>query len=583
MGENRLFKKFVRSFLCFVLLPFCAILAGFMIYANQLQMKNDLAQNEDLASQVVSAISQQTELAKNMCNSILQNQSLLNFFDKEYVSSPDLLYYRTTIYEFVKATNGMSDIKLRIYLENDSIPMGFGVFYPMRYINRGQIFQSFYASGEESVWLDGNFDEDVPENQRLGSGDAYHYLHKIQEGSRLLGVVEAMVPKRVLTIHDTLAQPGPEVVDGRYFYNYSDAPLTEDQVRALGGATGTGHIGSLVYSCWEMPAGPFDVAVISPRTQLTSMAALLVLLLLTVVAVMLGGFFIYNRRMIQDIHYCLDEMAEAIENDFTPPPAGRSGSPIAEVSKRRDEISVLAQRITYLLGQIRSLLDQKVQKETAAKEAVLLALQHQINPHFLYNTMEVFSSRMELAGLYEESGAISAFCRMLRYNMNTKDLMSTLGEEVGQVKYYTAIQRIRDIPFEVHFDIPPELLQERVIRFLLEPFVENSFKYRGGASPLRVSISARALGDQIELLIRNNGEPVSAGRMAELNGRFANGPVSVKSRGTRVGLSNINSRLKLFYGDSHYIHVGCDGETTSFRFTVERRPGGAEGALPESG
>ena len=110
MGENRLFKKFIISYVCFVLLPFSAVLAGVMVYANRLQLKNDMIQNEILASQMVNAISRQTELAENMCSSILQNQSILNFFDKEYVSSPDLSYYRTTIHEFVKTTNGLSDI-----------------------------------------------------------------------------------------------------------------------------------------------------------------------------------------------------------------------------------------------------------------------------------------------------------------------------------------------------------------------------------------------------------------------------------------------------------------------------------------
>ena len=167
MEENRLFIKFLRSFFWFVLLPFCVILTGVTLYANRLQLKNDMAQNENLAAQVVNAVSQQTELAQNMCKSVLQNQSILNFFDKEYSSSSDLLYYRTTIYEFVKTTNGMSDIKLRVYLENDSIPMGFGVFYPMRYIDRGKVFQVFYSSDRESVWLDGNFDGELPENQRI--------------------------------------------------------------------------------------------------------------------------------------------------------------------------------------------------------------------------------------------------------------------------------------------------------------------------------------------------------------------------------------------------------------------------------
>ena len=581
MGENRLFIKFLRSFFCFVLLPFCVILAGVTVYANQLQLKNDLAQNENLAAQVVNAVSQQTELAQNMCKSVLQNQSILNFFDKEYSSSSDLLYYRTTIYEFVKATNGMSDIKLRVYLENSSIPMGFGVFYPMRYIDRGEVFQTFYSSGQESVWLDGNFDGELPENQRLGSGDTYHYLHKIKVGSRLLGVVEAMVPKRVLAVHDVLKQPGPMVVDSCYFYNYTDTPLTEDQLRTFAGNAGTGYTGSLVYSRHELPKGPLSVIVISPRAQITFVAVLAVLLLLAVVAVMLAGFFLYNRRMIQDIHHCLDEMAVAIENDFNPH-AGPPGSSIAEISKRRDEISILAQRITYLLGQIRSLLDQKIQEKTAAKEAVLLALQHQINPHFLYNTMEVFSARMELAGLYEESGAISAFCRMLRYNMNTKDMTVAMKQEIRQVKDYLAIQRIRKIPFEISFDVPPELMEELVIRFLLEPFVENSFKYRGAVSPLYIRIAVQSLGRQMEITIENNGESISPDRMAELNERFRSEPVSVKSPGSHIGLTNINSRLKLFYGEDHYIQVGSSGGITFFRFCVERRalPPQAEKGAP---
>ena len=57
----------------------------------------------------------------------------------------------------------MSDIRLRVYLENTSIPMGFGIFYPMRYINQGEVFQAFYNSGQESIWLDGDFDKELPE------------------------------------------------------------------------------------------------------------------------------------------------------------------------------------------------------------------------------------------------------------------------------------------------------------------------------------------------------------------------------------------------------------------------------------
>ena len=172
MGENRLFTKFLRSFFWFVLLPFCVILAGVTVYANRLQLKNDMAQNENLAAQVVNAVSQQTELAQNMCKSVLQNQSILNFFDKEYSSSSDLLYYRTTIYEFVKTTNGMSDIKLRVYLENDSIPMGFGVFYPMqrRTSTAERFFRHSTAPVRRASGWTGILTASFPKTSALGPG-----------------------------------------------------------------------------------------------------------------------------------------------------------------------------------------------------------------------------------------------------------------------------------------------------------------------------------------------------------------------------------------------------------------------------
>ena len=141
-----------------------------------------------------------------------------------------------------------------------------------------------------------------------------------------------MVPGRVLTAHDVLAQPGFIVVDGCYFYNYSEQSLTEDRLRSFTAGDTAGHTPSLVYSRYELPNGLFDIVVISPRSQITFLAALAILLLLVVVIVMLAGFFAYNRRLIQDIHHCLDEMAAAIENDFNPP-EGPDGFPLPRLQK----------------------------------------------------------------------------------------------------------------------------------------------------------------------------------------------------------------------------------------------------------
>ncbi len=581
MKQNRLFKKLVTLFLCFVLLPFMLLLIALFWHANRLQLENDIAQNENLTLQTISSVRKQTELAENMCKTIIQNPNLIHFLDKQYETTPDLFYYQTTIRDFVKATNGVSDIKLRIFLENPSIPMGFGIFYPIDYIDSTPDFTAFYHSDAESAWLRDPDGSCITKLSLPNRENSHHFMHKILIGSRCIGIIDAAVPNDVYTVTDPLSSEEVSPVDLGHcqMYNYSGRELRAEETEAFTAAPGTGHTQELIYTLKETLTGPSDVLVVTQRSRVTHMQTFLLLSIPLLFAALITVFFLYNQHVIRDIHSCLDEMELAIENNFKVPQE-HGPLPINAVLQRHDEISTLARRINYLLQEIRTLLEQEIQQQTAAKETQLLALQHQINPHFLYNTMEVFSSRMELAGLYEESGAISAFCRMLRYNMNTKEPMVTLADEIQQVKYYLAIQKIRKIPFAVNFDIPDELLHERTIRFLLEPFVENSFKYRRLPDPLHICISARAVGKDMELVIRNNGEPLPTAKVQELNERFANAPASLETNGEHIGLNNINSRLKLFYGDDHFIRVECTESEICFRFLLERKPPVSEPYAP---
>lgn len=567
MRQTRLFRKFAIKFGVFVMFPLMVILGALLAYANRLQLENDIVQNENLTAQTVNTIRRQTELAENMCKTVIQNESLTSFLDRSYENALDLSYYSTTIRDFVKVTNGVSDIRLRLYLENETIPPGFGVFYPIEAIGKLEGFKRFYSADEEEMWIQGDLGKTsgrCPDGRK-----SYHYFHKIRVGSRLLGVIEAEVPQKAFDIMDELSESVlmPIEAKGYYIYNFSGKDLSGRDAERFAAGDGLEYTGRLVISRKEMPAGPFGVIVVTQRSEATALNMILAGVLVLFFAFMLVGFFSYNKRTIRDINSCLDGMERAISSNFAAPDTEAA---LAEerILKRKDEIAVLAGRSRYLLSEIRLLLDREVQQQTAAKEAQLLALQHQINPHFLYNTMEVFSSRMELAGLYEESSAIAAFCQMLRYNMNTQDLMVTLRDEIQQVKYYLAIQKIRRIPFEINFNIPDALLSERCIRFLLEPFVENSFKYRSPSGKLKISILARKTDRGIEIRIGNNGETLAKERVSELNERFENALPSMETRGEHIGLNNINARLKLFYGEEYFIHVESRGGYTEFCFLI---------------
>lgn len=564
MKQRPLFNKLIIRFSLEILAPFIMLLLLFMMFSNHQQLENDIMQNEIVTMQTLNSIQQKTMLVEKMCRTVAQNQRIINFLNKEYDKSHDLEYYQTTIRNFVYTTNGISDIRLKIYMENPTIPMGFGIFYPMDFISPNSEFAQFYSSSGDDIWLNLSDGEQIIKYDSSKQSDYYHYFCKIKTATDCIAVIEASVPKSSYNVSssdsDMLIQPIE--LENCYLYNYTDCELTSEQIQILQEKCKTE---TLIAAVHENDTLPFPVMVVTERSHLSYNWYFTFFLFVAMFTTMTLTFFFYNKRFVGDVHSCLDVMEAAISNNFEVSPDCRFSN---EIIRRNDELSVLALRINYLLQEMRTSLEKEVKQQTITKEAQLSALQHQINPHFLYNTMEIFSSRIELSGLYEESDAISAFCRMLRYNINTKDLMSTIGNEINQIKYYLTIQKLRDIPFEVDFNIPEMLYKAQIIRFIFIPFIENSFEHRGSASPLRIEISAEEKDDCIQITIQNNGEPIPEERLEQLNSLFTSADTELKTSGQHVGLKNINSRLKLFYGNAHYIHVESNNEQTAFRFLI---------------
>lgn len=564
MKQRPLFNKLIIRFVFQILVPFIMLLLFFMLLSNHQQLKNDIMQNEIVTTQTINSIQQKTMLAENMCRTVAQNQNIVNFLNKKYDQMYDLEYYQTTIQNFVAVTNGVSDIKLKIYMENSTIPMGFGIFYPIDFISPNAEFTQFYSSASDDIWLNLAEGENIIKYDTSNQCDYYHYFRKIKTPTQCIAIIEARVPKSSYNIlsDDSNILMQPIELEDCYLYNYTDCDLTEEEIQSL---MENGKNSMLVATLSKNADLPFPVMVVTERSHLSDNWSITFLLFVGMFATMTLAFFFYNKRFVQDIHSCLDVMEVAISNNFEVPPFCKFTN---EITRRNDELSALALRINYLLREMRTSLEKEVKQQTITKEAQLSALQHQINPHFLYNTMEIFSSRMELSGLYEESDAISAFCRMLRYNINTNELMSTIGNELNQIKYYLSIQKLRGIRFDVDFNIPEALYKAKIIRFIFVPFIENSFEHRGSASPLKIVISAVEKDNGIEISIQNNGDPIPEEQLERLNNLFTSADTELKTSGQHVGLKNINSRLKLFYGETHYICAESNSEQTAFHFAI---------------
>ncbi|MFN3370839.1 MAG: sensor histidine kinase [Sphingomonadaceae bacterium] len=178
-----------------------------------------------------------------------------------------------------------------------------------------------------------------------------------------------------------------------------------------------------------------------------------------------------------------------------------------------------------------------------ASAAQLEMLRYQINPHFLFNTLNSISTLVLLGETERANTMLSRLSSFLRYSLvGEREGFATLAQEVEALKLYLDIERTRfEDRLRVRFDIAPDLGAARVPALLLQPLVENAVKY--AVTPLEegadIWVTARRLGDRLELSVADTGPGLVEGRP---------GPGHA---GTGVGLRNIRDRLRQAYGDDH--------------------------------
>lgn len=213
------------------------------------------------------------------------------------------------------------------------------------------------------------------------------------------------------------------------------------------------------------------------------------------------------------------------------------------------------------------------------KQAEFLALQNQINPHFLYNTLEGIRGETLSAGLDSVADMMEALATFFRYTISNIENLATLEDELSNIENYYIIQQYRfgerlklDIEYDSNDEI--ELFKYRLPRLTLQPIVENSI-YHGierkvGKGCIKVKIENTS--NLLIITISDNGLGMSAERLEELNYKLNNSSFDyIKSdREEKGGIAivNVNNRIKLMFGEEYGIciystlNVGTDVEVT---------------------
>jgi len=239
----------------------------------------------------------------------------------------------------------------------------------------------------------------------------------------------------------------------------------------------------------------------------------------------------------------------------------------------RDELGHLSQEFNLMTEEINRLVNEVYLLSIKEKEAQLSALQSQINPHFIYNTLESINMMAIQAHDYAVSDTVHALGRLLRYTVDKYDRLVPLSEELDFIQAYMMIQKVRfGSRLQLILEVDGEVDQVKVPKLLLQPLVENAIEhgFNNMAEEGRIWVSAVRFENDLLLTVRDNGRGLTEEEIARLRHALQT-PVPQEIREQRKGLAlrNIQERLALIYGARYAIDIdGTPGRGASFTITI---------------
>lgn len=265
------------------------------------------------------------------------------------------------------------------------------------------------------------------------------------------------------------------------------------------------------------------------------MLAVLVLIMNLVIIVSLA--YSYTKRSFYYIEECVNIFSAAERGDTIEP----------SVSVVKDEYGMILNNIIFLHLKSNQMQLDLIEKHHLYEMTEMMALQLQINPHFIFNTLQIMDIEIvrnigKKSTLHKMTQQLSS---VVKYALTTPTKEVTLREELAYLKAYLEIQKIRfDNNGITYFEVDRSILEEDVFRLLLQPMLENCFEHgrRGEGDQLLIKIKIFDKGEYIYFAVIDNGKGMDRRELAELYQKIND------SNSKSIGLTNLNRRLILHYG-----------------------------------
>lgn len=256
----------------------------------------------------------------------------------------------------------------------------------------------------------------------------------------------------------------------------------------------------------------------------------------------------FSRRITSPLKTLMTQMKEIERSNF---------NALSAVSSQ-DEIGQLSRRFNQMVRQIEALIEQVNQVEAKKREAEMRALRHQINPHFLYNTLATIRWMIKFGRKEGAYDGISSLVQLMEASMEKQGVFYRIRDELELLDKYMVIQRFRyDFRIELYVNCEEALKDVSIPRMLLQPIVENAIfhglapKEGGGSVTIRIEQTADMQEQSLLLRVEDDGIGIPPERLPGLLGRSR----EPKSGMFGIGLNHVHETAQLYYGERSGVEI----------------------------
>ena len=549
--QNRMKQFWLHSLLRIYSLVMIVVIASFAIMLSYADWDSREKEAQRVAERVTTRTVSEVEYyhreSTQLAQSLVENQARIEGIYKYFsLSTPDYFYWqlerKASPYISVSLYENIDDL----YVRNDFVT---GVAIVL------QDYKEVYVSTREK-----RSGEKIPAEDFKPTANSF-----------AIPVSDPVSDKDLGVIYISLS---PDVLHGAIDNTRGHIPMAVTVTSPF--ETEMFHIGEKVSAEREnwfvgVTSHGYQVRVAVPKNfvltgTLTSSAVIigLSILFIIILYVTLRQTFSNYQKQVVDLVDSIEVIAQ-----------GEEGLRI-DTSEKDQELLLIAETTNDMLDRLEKNIHEIYQLELSQKDANMRALQAQINPHFMYNTLEFLRMYAVMESQDELADIIYEFSSLLRNNISD-ERETTLKQELEFCRKYSYLCMVR-YPKSIAygFKISPELEEMRIPKFTLQPLVENYFAH--GVDHRRTDnvISIKALKGQgfVEILVEDNGRGMTAEKLASLQEKLAQRSfeheASYSGERQSIGIVNVHERFVLYFGDRYQISVeSAEQEGVRYHITIQ--------------